>query len=109
MTESTQGAFHIERETIPGGRVVRPVGELDIATADVLGSALDGELRSDAQAVVLDLAGVAFIDSAGVRCLLMAIATSDEVGGKLRVRREHSEQVTRLLELIGVLDRLPYE
>jgi anti-anti-sigma factor len=109
MTDSTQGAFHIEHEATPDGPLIRPVGELDIATADALTGALDEALRSDADRVVLDLSAVSFIDSAGIRCLLLATAASEAVGDKLRVRREHSEQVTRLLDLIGALDRLPYE
>jgi len=109
MTDSTQDAFRIEQETAAGALVIRPVGELDIATADELGQTLQDGLASDAARVVLDLSGVTFIDSAGVRCLLMAVAASEAGGGKLRVRRGQSEQVARLLELVGVVDRLPYE
>ena len=109
MTDSTHDAFYIESELTAGAAVIRPVGELDIATADELGAAVERSLRSDAATVVLDLGAVTFIDSAGVRCLLMAVATSESVGDKLRIRREQSEQVTRVLDLVGALDRLPYE
>ena len=104
-----QGAFHIESESIAGGVVVRPIGELDIATSDELSDALQRALDSDAQSVVLALDAVTFNDTAGVRCVMQAVAVSQAGADKLRVRRDHAEQVTRLFELVGAIDRLPYE
>ncbi len=109
MTYSMPDAFHIDSEPLGDGRLIRPIGELDIATSDALTDALRAALHSEARSVVLDLSGVTFIDSAGVRCVLHAVAASRANANKLCVRRDHGEQVTRLFEMVGAIDRLPYE
>ena len=108
MTDSGPDAFQIKHEVAGERATIRVVGELDIATAPALAEALDSALGSDAAIVLLDLDGVTFIDSAGVRVVLRAVAEA-EAGGRLRVRRGHGEQVRRLFELVGAIDRLPYE
>ena len=108
MTDFPPDEFRIESESLPERVTLRPVGELDIASADLLTSALQQADRSGPPLVVLDLAGVTFIDSAGVRCVLQAVAASRANADKLRVARECSEPVRRLFELVGALDRLPY-
>ncbi len=108
MTDSTQSAFRIESEASADGRVIRPVGELDIATADALTSALHEAIHSETPSVLLDLSRVTFIDSTGVRCVLEAVAASRANANKLRVSREHGAQITHLFDLVGASDRLPY-
>ena len=61
---------------------VRAVGELDIASAPALEDALLHGLDSGASSIVLDLTGVTFIDSAGVRLLMWA---SREDRDRLRI------------------------
>jgi anti-sigma B factor antagonist len=77
---------------------VRPVGELDIASAPALEDSLRQALESGASSVALDLTRVTFIDSAGVRVLLWADAHSREEGDRLRID-SGSAGVRRLLEL----------
>ncbi len=108
MTEGGGDAFHIEVQTTVEAQTIRAVGELDIAAAGVLTQALARADRSDALVVILDLAGVTFIDSAGVRCVLQAVASSRAGADKLRIRREYSEPVRRLFDMVGASDRLPY-
>jgi anti-sigma B factor antagonist len=52
-----------------GTAVVRPRGDLDLATVDVLDARLR-EARALARDVVLDLRGLDFADSSGIRLLL---------------------------------------
>src|SRR5688500_18396186 len=52
--------------------VVRVSGDLDIASAKRLDDELLRAISSDASAVALDLGGVSFIDSTGLRILLFA-------------------------------------
>ncbi len=108
MTDPPGDAFHIEIDTSAGTQTIRAVGELDIAAAQVLSDALERADRSDAPVVILDLAAVTFIDSAGVRCVLQAVASSRSNADKLRIRREYSEPVRRLFDMVGASDRLPY-
>src|SRR3954451_13139268 len=58
------------------GVMVHVSGELDIASAKALEDELRHAIDSDASAVVLDLAGLRFIDSAGLRVLVRAAAHS---------------------------------
>ena len=84
-------------------------GELDPHSADSLAEALH-ELGSDEsiRRVVLDLSGVAFIDSSGLRVLLSAHEALT-AGGAALVLRSPSDAVCRLLEITDLLDRLEIE
>ena len=76
--------------------VVYPTGELDVATAPRIHLALT-ELRGDgARHITVDLAGVTFLDTAGLRVLLEHDRLLRGRGGGLQVVRP-SEQIERLL------------
>ena len=75
------------------------VGELDLATSAILIERLsplaaeDGDLR-------LDLSELAFIDSSGIRSLLIL---SESLGSRgLLVLHSPAEPVLRTLELVGI-------
>src|SRR4051794_33053138 len=51
---------------------VLPTGDLDLAAAPDLRESLSLALRSDARAIVIDLRGLDFLDSAGLRVLVEA-------------------------------------
>jgi anti-sigma B factor antagonist len=84
---------------------VAPSGELDIATAELLERALLDAERTDADTIVLDLSGLDFIDSTGLR---VVIAASERSGadGRLGVIAG-APAVERLLDLVGLRERLP--
>jgi anti-anti-sigma factor len=86
-----------------GGRLVVTVrGELDLATAPQLEEALVPPLR-DGGAAVLDLRGLEFMDSTGVRVIVAAHAAAKESGGSLSVVRTDPEgPVGRVLEISGL-------
>ena len=63
------------REIRVGHRAVLAVsGELDLATADTLQTAVDAAIASGAAEIWVDLSHVAFMDSTGLRVLLRAQA-----------------------------------
>jgi len=83
-------------------------GEIDLATAPQLAAALDGGRpdgnRPDGDGtgggeIVVDLRGVTFIDSSGLRVLLLA---SENHEGKFRVIP--GDLCLRLFEITGVTD-----
>jgi anti-anti-sigma factor len=76
-------------------------GELDIATAPRLAAAMPDE---QAPSVLLDLSGVSFMDSTGLRAVL---ALHDELGERLRIVA--SEPAMRLFVLVGADARLPLQ
>ena len=100
MMADGAGTVSVAREQ--EGSHVRIVvrGELDIATVPQL----EQHVASDgsADAVTLDLSGVTFIDSTGLRLLLEAHRS---IGDRLRIRA--SPACERLFEITGVRSRLP--
>jgi anti-anti-sigma factor len=81
-------------------------GELDLAAEDAVARELAAAERSDAGAIVLDLSEVTFIDSSGIRLLLLANTRSRANGNRLVLRRP-SERVLDVLRLCGVERILP--
>lgn len=77
---------------------LRLSGELDAHTAPLLQAAL---ADVDDERTVLDMAGVAFVDSSGLRVLIQAHQAAGEAGRTL-VLTNPSDAVTRLLEISGV-------
>jgi anti-anti-sigma factor len=78
-------------------------GELDIATA----SELERELRASLSGgdVVLDLEPVSFMDSSGLRALLVASREAREAGRRLLVL-PGTGQVLRVIEMAQVSEHL---
>lgn len=88
-------------EGIPGSaRSLRLVGELDLATADMLKRAIDHNGFGGSGDVHLDLSGIEFIDSSGLRTI-MQIADALSGQGQL-VLDSPGQAVRRLLELTGI-------
>jgi len=84
-------------------RSIRLVGELDASNADGLVESLQEEIETGGD-LVLDISGVSFVDSMGLRSFLR-IATALEPSGKL-VLQGPRRTVARTMELIGI-EKLP--
>ncbi len=99
-------ALSIVSERRVDGVHVAATGELDIATAESLERELHAAEESDASMIVLDLSGLTFIDSTGLRLVL---EVNDRCGGeadRLRVIAG-SPALERLLDIVGLRGRLP--
>jgi anti-sigma B factor antagonist len=81
-------------------------GELDMASADALAHALESDDLHAQALVVLDLQQVQFIDSTGLRSILMALERCRERGQEFAIT-PGSQQVQRLLRITGVAEHLP--
>ncbi|HMC07139.1 MAG TPA: STAS domain-containing protein [Solirubrobacterales bacterium] len=81
------------------------VGELDIANAPLLESELERVEADSPGTVVLDLSGVEFIDSTGLRSVIAANERAQAAGGRLVVVRG-SAAVERLFSVMQVDQRL---
>jgi anti-sigma B factor antagonist len=84
-----------------------PAGELDLATANALRDELERVESTDAESIVLDLSGLTFMDSTGVRLLLTAHARSRADSHRLTLVRGCAS-VQRVLQLTGVETVLPF-
>lgn len=90
------------------GRVVLQLaGELDVYSAPRVADMLE-RFSSDGRLCVFDLSRLTFIDSSGLRVLLLA-ARADAAGGAIPVTGPLPEVVERLLDLLGVGDRVRLE
>jgi anti-sigma B factor antagonist len=86
---------------------IRVQGELDLATADELERELIRVEGTDALSIILDLSGLQFIDSTGVRLLISAHARSRADSHRLALLRGPAS-VQRVFELCGIRDLLPF-
>jgi anti-anti-sigma factor len=77
------------------------VGELDLAVADQVSSRLR-ELKRGGYHVRIDLAQLEFIDSTGLRELIVAVSDSRRNGWRLEIETDMTNTVRRVVELVGV-------
>jgi len=94
---STAAGLQVTSQTTEQGLRVTVVGELDLASAPRLSTALTPEAQG-ASEVVLDLERVSFIDSSALRALVVAGRNLAEAGIKLQIG-PRSEVVARVLEI----------
>jgi anti-sigma B factor antagonist len=95
-------AFTVRIEQHGDAAVVVPTGELDLATAPALESALARAFEGDgAGHVVLDLRELEFIDSSGLRTLLTARRQAEVAGARFSLVAGH-RGLERTLEIAGV-------
>ena len=78
-------------------------GEIDMDTADHLHHVVSATLRAAGERVVLDMAGVTFLGSCGIRALVLQ-QTAAEADGRRLVLRDARPIVRRVLELTGLAD-----
>jgi anti-anti-sigma factor len=87
-----------------GRPVVLAAGSIDLATRDRFLAFGDSAMRStEAGELVLDLAGVTFLDSLGVGALVKLDQLARD-RQRTMVLRHPSERVVRLLEMVGLSD-----
>jgi anti-anti-sigma factor len=88
-----------------GVRRLRLTGELDMAGVDQFERLLTADQTSGAATFVLDMRGLTFIDSSGLRALIMADQRVRAEGGRFIVVRG-PDQVNQVLEMTGVARRI---
>ena len=109
MTATQDGRpLSIDTEPVDQARVRLIVsGELDIATSPYLREDLERELDAG-RAVELDLSGLSFMDSTGISVVIQAMDQFAAQGRVFELSPELSDQVRRLLSMVGLLSRLPF-
>ena len=91
--------LRVEAAEQDGVRLVRLVGEIDLANGDEVGRAL---LAAPERPLVVDLRGTVYIDSVGFRMLFLAAARRREHGRTLAVLVEPGSAVESLLAVSGI-------
>jgi len=92
--------FEIGTSFTPPVAVLRLKGELDLNTAKAIDWAVDEAVETGCILVGVDLAGVSFIDCAGIGALVGAMNRLSAASAQLCIHR-FSPQVSRMLTLSG--------
>lgn len=106
MGDELADSFDLEER--PDGERTAVVlrGELDLASVDIVRERLDA-LRAGHRPVVLDLDGLTFMDSTGVRLVLESVRHAEQESWEFRVTHG-SSAVRRIFASAQIEDRLPY-
>jgi anti-anti-sigma factor len=86
-------------------------GELDLASAGALADAVNKLCDDGAKEIVLDIGELEFIDSTGLRVILSSRVICADRNCSLSIAPQPEEvtpQVRRLLQVTGLLERLPF-
>ncbi len=100
--------LQIVEEEDRGTVVLKLSGELDIASAPALEQALQDVEEAGARRLLIDLGELLFMDSTGLRALLLARRQATESERELLLR-QGPRQVQRVFELSGTLDRFSFQ
>jgi anti-sigma B factor antagonist len=103
---SITNAITVERRSIGDREVLAVGGEVDLATAPDLRSAIDAVLDSGARELCLDLGATTFMDSSGLHVLFDTQARVEALQRRLAIICP-TGAVRRLFEVTGFADRLP--
>ena len=99
------GSLSVRSRRDGDAHVVELIGELDLDGAPAVEEELLAAEATDAPSIVVDLGGLQFIDSTGIRLIVMA--AERDVDGRLTLRRG-TKQVQRVFEITDLVDRLPF-
>ena len=97
----TPFAVDVEPTEKPDSVVVRPSGEIDIATGPLLEAEVEALVEAGIRQCAIDLTGVEFIDSAGLQMVLATRASLRRVGGEFTLHGA-SPSVARILDISGM-------
>jgi anti-sigma B factor antagonist len=92
-----------------GTYVLGLIGELDLATKDIVRQAIIQAVESGAAGVSVDLAGLEFIDSTGIGALVFGKRAADEYGVPFQVVNPKGpvDAVLTLTQVMGYLNATP--
>jgi anti-anti-sigma factor len=97
--------LQVEVREQEAGIVVVVSGELDLRSTPVLERELERVWQSGAKLVIFDLRAVKFMDSTGVRCVVLANRRAEQDGRRLAIA-QGATQVRELLQRYGVTQLL---
>ena len=93
--------MEVTQELIDGWQVIKVVGEIDSKTVTTLRTFLDENIV-DNKAVALDLSGVPFMSSAGLRTILIMQRKTSEIKADLALVGV-SEEIQDTMKVTGFL------
>jgi anti-anti-sigma factor len=88
-------------------RTISLRGELDVASAPILEETIEEMCEEGCKEIIIDLAGVEFIDSSGLNSILRAKATCEEHGCEYALNPAQ-RPAQRVFEMTRVVDKLRF-
>jgi anti-sigma B factor antagonist len=101
----TEAIFEVETRATLDGTIVTVAGDVDLATSPDLQQALDTITEGD---VHLDLGGVDFMDSTGLRVLLGASKAAAERGSTVHLHAVR-DRVRSVIDMTRLTDRFEFD
>ena len=92
--------YNVEIKDGAHGPIVALSGEIDLAAVDAVDKDLRSAVAQEPQLLIVDLRGVEFMDSSGLRLVLRLDQDQRDRGARLVVVRG-GRRVARVLELTG--------
>jgi anti-sigma B factor antagonist len=99
--------FHVDVDQDQAGVTVTVTGDVDLSTVGPLERARERALSNSPSRVLIDLRGVSFIDSSGLKFLIETDRLSRAGGWKLQLVRP-AQTAMRVLVVTGVEKHLPF-
>lgn len=99
-TSADDAALALTLEQVDDVQVVHATGRIDTSTADRFDARMQQVVTPDAARLVLDLAHVNYVSSAGLRSLLSLLKRVKALGGSLVLAAVH-HRVVDILEIAG--------
>lgn len=109
LVEIKDGPFGLTVTSSGSTRTVVASGELDLSNVGTLAGVIDDLDREGAEAIVIDLGPLEFIDSTGMSLLVISHRRFNLDGGRsLRLLPARANAVCRVLRLTGLDEALPF-
>jgi anti-sigma B factor antagonist len=108
--DATEGLLTLEREVSGDGSSVRLRlgGEVDLSTAHLVEDALSPALDLRCTRLIMDMADVEFIDSSGLRVLVVTRNALDERGAEMVIAGVN-DHLRRVFEVSGLSSVFTFE
>lgn len=78
-----ENSLNIETEVVDGAVIVRPHGDVDLASSPELRAAMHEAVAKEEPKTIIDLCDVSYMDSSGVATLVEALQNTRRAGGAL--------------------------
>jgi anti-anti-sigma factor len=104
---ATMGNLRIHTHTQGQLHTIVPSGELDVSSAPMLEEMIADACGSGTKELVLDMGGIEFMDSTGLRAILRGKETCEAHGCQYRLTPAQ-RPVEQTLTMMGVRGRLPF-
>ncbi|MDP9848513.1 STAS domain-containing protein [Streptosporangium lutulentum] len=98
---SRELSIDVDHHERPGCTVVTVIGDIDRNSSPLLRETIQELISAHRTRIVVDVGGITFCDSTGLRALLSGARTTSEAGGWLRLAevRGHLERLLRMTDL----------